>query len=500
MRLEALADDGVVMPGQPVEAVVRCRRTTGRPTSTVTSVDLAGLERTHRRRAAARCRRRRAYTCTGTGDDSCVSRAVTGPVLDAADRRRALRLRARTCRSACRSGRRHSARRSTLSIGGADVQVDRVRRVPLQRPLRRREADGAAGRAGIHRARLAPDIADRSRRRGRSARSDTAHARASQVVVTNQHKGRRTARVSLHGAARLDASTPARAPVKFAREDEEATVTLRRRRRRRPPRPARLRDRRAASVTAEARRHDTGYEVVEYPHIHRRHVLEAGDDARQGDRRQRSRPDLRVGYVMGVGDEVPQAIEQLGAEVDLIDADAAGVRRSVALQRDRHRRARLRAPAGSAREQQPAARLRGERRHGAGAVQQVRVQRGAVRTVSGEGRRRPRHRRERADRGARSGSSGLQHAEQDRSRDMGRLGAGARARIFSASAIRATSIWCDRAIRFRYNPGAKTGALVEARYGKGAGSTSVSASGGSCPPGTDGAYQLMANLLASGKQ
>jgi hypothetical protein len=35
-------------------------------------------------------------------------------------------------------------------------------------------------------------------------------------------------------------------------------------------------------------------------------------------------PDLRVGYVMGVGDQVPEAIEQLGAEVTLLDAAALG--------------------------------------------------------------------------------------------------------------------------------------------------------------------------------
>ncbi|MGI9174064.1 MAG: COG1470 family protein, partial [Rhodothermales bacterium] len=33
-------------------------------------------------------------------------------------------------------------------------------------------------------------------------------------------------------------------------------------------------------------------------------------------------PDLEVGYVMGVGDEVPAGIEQLGADVQLLDADA----------------------------------------------------------------------------------------------------------------------------------------------------------------------------------
>jgi hypothetical protein len=32
-------------------------------------------------------------------------------------------------------------------------------------------------------------------------------------------------------------------------------------------------------------------------------------------------PDVKVGYVMGVGDKVPDAIEQLGASVQLLDSD-----------------------------------------------------------------------------------------------------------------------------------------------------------------------------------
>ena len=32
-------------------------------------------------------------------------------------------------------------------------------------------------------------------------------------------------------------------------------------------------------------------------------------------------PDLQVGYVEGVGDAVPQAIEQLGARVEFVDTD-----------------------------------------------------------------------------------------------------------------------------------------------------------------------------------
>ena len=33
------------------------------------------------------------------------------------------------------------------------------------------------------------------------------------------------------------------------------------------------------------------------------------------------KPNLTVGYVMGVGDEIPQALEQIGARVELLDAD-----------------------------------------------------------------------------------------------------------------------------------------------------------------------------------
>jgi hypothetical protein len=62
----------------------------------------------------------------------------------------------------------------------------------------------------------------------------------------------------------------------------------------------------------------TGYQVVEYPHIHRRHVIEAAR-TRVKAIDVKIAPGLRVGYVMGVGDQVPAAIQQLGAEVHLID-------------------------------------------------------------------------------------------------------------------------------------------------------------------------------------
>jgi LmbE family N-acetylglucosaminyl deacetylase len=63
-----------------------------------------------------------------------------------------------------------------------------------------------------------------------------------------------------------------------------------------------------------------GYQIIEYPHIRRYHVY---DDARAMVKviDVRTQPNLTIGYVMGVGDQVPPAIEQLGARVEMIGAD-----------------------------------------------------------------------------------------------------------------------------------------------------------------------------------
>jgi hypothetical protein len=65
---------------------------------------------------------------------------------------------------------------------------------------------------------------------------------------------------------------------------------------------------------------DTGYQVVEYPHIGRRHLVhQAETTIKLLDVSVAS--NLTVGYIEGVGDVVPDAIEQLGSRVELLDAD-----------------------------------------------------------------------------------------------------------------------------------------------------------------------------------
>src|SRR5207253_7825714 len=56
------------------------------------------------------------------------------------------------------------------------------------------------------------------------------------------------------------------------------------------------------------------------PHIRRQHIYHDADTLLKVID-VRTAPNLTIGYVMGVGDEVPAAIEQLGAKLELLGAD-----------------------------------------------------------------------------------------------------------------------------------------------------------------------------------
>ncbi len=103
----------------------------------------------------------------------------------------------------------------------------------------------------------------------------------------------------------------------FTREDEARTVRFAVE----PPADAPAGDYRiGARFEAGGERFDRGYQVVEYPHVARRHLVHAAEAAiKVLD--VRLDPDLLVGYVDGVGDEVPPAIEQLGARLEHITGD-----------------------------------------------------------------------------------------------------------------------------------------------------------------------------------
>ncbi|MCC6992132.1 MAG: PIG-L family deacetylase, partial [Acidobacteria bacterium] len=148
-------------------------------------------------------------------------------------------------------------------------------------------------------------------------------ARDVRVTVVNHSNGAATAEVVLDAPQGWRVA-PATQKVAFSREDEAATVrfTLT------PPAPAALaalaKTGAGATVKASVREggatYAQGYQVVEYPHTTRRHVLRA-PEVQVSVLDLKVKPNLTVGYVMGVGDEVPQALEQIGARVELVSED-----------------------------------------------------------------------------------------------------------------------------------------------------------------------------------
>ena len=143
-------------------------------------------------------------------------------------------------------------------------------------------------------------------------------SREVRVTVTSAGREAAAADVTLDLPAGWRAR-PERVSVRFSREDESRTV--------RftvsggsagvdPEGEHRIR----AVVEQAGRRFDRGFQVVEYAHTARRHVGRLAEGAFKVIDVSVA-PDLLVGYIVGVGDAVPQAIEQLGVRLELIDAD-----------------------------------------------------------------------------------------------------------------------------------------------------------------------------------
>jgi LmbE family N-acetylglucosaminyl deacetylase len=144
-------------------------------------------------------------------------------------------------------------------------------------------------------------------------------ARELHVTVTNGTKSGAQATVSLELPAGWKA-TPATVPINFAHEDEALSARFQ------VTAPAAVKVGQyflhavvTSSVTGDEK-FTTGYKEIEYPHVQRRQVIEPADTSlKVVDVKVIA--GIRVGYIVGVGDQVPPALEQLGAKVSYIDAD-----------------------------------------------------------------------------------------------------------------------------------------------------------------------------------
>jgi LmbE family N-acetylglucosaminyl deacetylase len=142
-------------------------------------------------------------------------------------------------------------------------------------------------------------------------------SREMRVTVVNDTQAAAESAVKLELPPGWTAS-PAEQLVKFTRQDESQTVRFQVRPAPDTP-PGEFHVR--ARVTAGAQTFDRGFQVIEYPHIRRQHIYQAAD-ATLKVLDVKTAPNLTVGYVMGTGDEVAAFIEQLGAKVEMIGGDA----------------------------------------------------------------------------------------------------------------------------------------------------------------------------------
>jgi LmbE family N-acetylglucosaminyl deacetylase len=527
IRLEALADDGTVVAGQQLK-VSTVAGNNGPADVVLKSVSLSGFDASGDNGSSG-------ASSTGT---VCVP--TTGAVQTGA---------AASCATSLRVGnvplstpywtpRRDAARydfepdvpfglpfrptpfRATfsLTIGGADVRVERN--------VEFRYSDLFAGEKRMELqvvppfdVRMTPEIAvvpiadvarptapkrtelqaqaekeERGVRPTPAAPVVRARPRTVTVTVANNLVGAVNATASIEAPAGWTVA-PASAPVKFERTDEEATVSFKVT----PKTDVREGDYALhAVVSAQGATSRSGYEVVEYPHIHRRHVVDSAE-TRVKAIDVKIAPALRVGYVMGVGDEMPTAIQQLGAEVHLIDAtelasgDLSRYNVIVTGVRAYERRPDLRAnnsrllsyvqnggvmlvnynkqEFNQAQYGPFPVKVGQDRVTDENAPIEVLVPNDPVFTV-------PNQIREDAWKGWVQERGTYFLAERDpRYVDLVRL-----------------------ADPFPLNPGAKTGALVEAKYGKGRWIYIGLGLWRQLPAGTDGAYELLANLLSLGKK
>jgi hypothetical protein len=137
--------------------------------------------------------------------------------------------------------------------------------------------------------------------------------------VTNGTKGAAHARVTVDLPPGWQA-TPASEPISFTNEDRSRSARFQ------VTPPAQVTAGQytlhavVTSPTTGDEKFTAGYQVIEYPHIQPRQVIKPAEVAIKVID-VKTAPGISVGYINGAGDQVPEAIEQLGAKLTFIDQD-----------------------------------------------------------------------------------------------------------------------------------------------------------------------------------
>lgn len=193
-------------------------------------------------------------------------------------------------------------------------------RATLRRPIIHPFYDARVGKHRNHAVKVVPGIsvAVEPQQVVLPLSNSSARSLPRPVRVTVKNKFPRPTRVQLSFKLpprwRADPATRA---VTFERENSEKTVLFHLLP---PPKLAPGTNVIRVEARAEGKTFEEGYRVIDYSHIERRHFFEPAE-VRVRSFHVELPSGLKVGYVMGVGDEVPEAIEELGGRVTLLEAE-----------------------------------------------------------------------------------------------------------------------------------------------------------------------------------
>ena len=304
VRLEALADDGVVTPGQGV-AVEVLAANRGDAEVTVHDVTLAGFDARGEACEAGRVAAGDVLECSLAGSVPAAA-AMTGvhwTHVAGADRY------AFDPDVPFGAPFAPSPFRATFDIGIGTT------RLVVDRPVEHRYVDDIFTGEKRMELQVVPLLAVSMTPEIAIIPTGSSAPREVRVSVTN------AGRSPVEGRVRLEAPagwrvTPETVPVPFSREDESRTVRFRVSADGSPAGEYQV----GAVVENAGRQFGRGYQVVEYAHTARRHIERSAAGTFQIIDVAIA-PDLTVGYIEGVGDAVPPAIEQLGARLEFIGAD-----------------------------------------------------------------------------------------------------------------------------------------------------------------------------------
>jgi len=315
LRIDAIANDGLIVPGQPLSVTVAIgnRGAADLPVATISLLGLEGQSGCAAQTVAPKV----PFSCVASARVP-VNAALTGPYWErpedagratfAADAPFGLPFRPTPFKV-----------RLEMGIGGIAV----TREVPIRF---RYEGAGLVGEKRMELDVVPAFAVDVSPKivvvplRSTGGNGNGARTREVRVTGVNGNKGESRASVRLKAPEGWTIS-PASAPVAFTREDEAVTTRFMLSP---PPKVAPGQVGITAEVRAEgasaATAFSTGYQVIEYPHTQRRHkLIPATATVKTID--VQVAPSLSVGYIMGVGDQVPAALQQLGVNLTLIDPD-----------------------------------------------------------------------------------------------------------------------------------------------------------------------------------